>query len=158
MSPPEGPARDIVRNRKAFHLYEILDRFEAGVALTGYEVKSVRDGRVHLKDAYAAVLDGELWLFQCHITPYPHYTSEGFEVPDPERKRKLLVHRKEIAKLKSKVDEKGLTLVPLRLYFKGSRVKVELGIGRGKKLYDKRESIKKRDMARDQEREMGRRG
>lgn len=147
-----GPQRDLCRNRQAFHLYEILERFEAGVALRGFEVKSVRLGHADLKDAYAAVEKGEIWLHLCRITPYAQHTHVTLTPPDPARKRKLLMHKKEIQRLQGKVEEKGLTLVALRLYVKGGKIKVELGLGRGKRLYDKREAIKKRDVERETER------
>jgi len=150
--------RDLARNRKAFHLYEFLDRFEAGIALKGYEVKSARAGKIQLTDAYASVENGQLWLFQCHITPYDHHSHEGFEPPNPGRRRKLLMHRDEIKRLRAKIVEKGLTLIPLRIYLKGSLVKVELGLGRGKKAYDKRETIRRRDQERDAARELRERG
>ena len=152
MAQGQEAVRDIARNRQAFHLYEILDRFEAGIALTGFEVKSARQGKVNLKDAFARVDRGEIWLHGCHITPYDHHTHEGLTPVDPLRKRKLLLHREEIRKLKGKVEEKGLTLVALRMYFKGSRIKVELGLGRGKHAFDKRDTLRERDQKRDAER------
>ncbi len=152
MSAENAGHRDIARNRQAFHLYTIQDKFEVGIVLLGPEVKSIREGRLQLKDAYASLDGSELWLHQCHISPYSHHTHSSLTPIDPMRKRKLLMHRKELDKLKGRVEEKGLTLVPLRVYLSRGKVKVELGLGKGKKLYDKRESIKAREMARDQER------
>lgn len=142
MAESEVGIKIVARNRKAFHEYHILDRYEAGIELIGAEVKSIRDGKVSLQEAYAEIRDGEAWIIAMHINPYPLATH--FE-PDPTRDRRLLLHKKEIRKLKSQTDEKGLTIVPLRIYFKGKVCKLELGVARGKKLYDKRESIKRRD-------------
>lgn len=144
----EGKARAkvVTQNRKAFHEYFILERFEAGLALTGTEVKSLRDGSVQLKDSYAEVRRGEAYLVGCHISPYKHGNRANHLA---ERDRKLLLHKREIRKLAASTSEKGLTLVPLSVYFKGPRAKVEIGIARGKKNYDKRESIKKRDLMRE---------
>lgn len=152
MSADNTGHKDVARNRQAFHLYNILDTFEAGIVLLGPEVKSIREGRLQLKDAYASLDGGELWLYQCHITPYAHHTHIVLTPVDPMRKRKLLMHRKELDKLRGRVEEKGLTLVPLRVYLSRGKVKVELGLGKGKKLFDKRESIKAREIARDRER------
>ena len=149
---PEEGHKDLARNRQAFFLYEILDKFEAGVVLLGPEVKSIREAKIQLKDAYASIEGGELWLFHCHVSPYAQHTHTSLTPIDPLRKRKLLMHRKELDKLKGRVEEKGLTLVPLRIYLKRGKVKVELGLGRGKKLYDKREAVKDRDLAREQDR------
>lgn len=151
---PEGPVKEAARNRQAFFLYEILERFEAGIVLLGPEVKSIRAGKIQLKDAYATVEKGEAWLHQCHISPYAHHTHEALTPVDPLRKRKLLLHRKELEKLRGRVEEKGLTLVPIRVYFKKGKVKVELGLGKGKKVYDKREALKAKDMDREQERSL----
>ena len=142
MVEDEVSIKIIARNRKAFHEYYILDRYEAGIELIGAEVKSIRDGKVSLQEAYAEIRSGEAWIVAMHINPYPLATHIE---PDPTRDRRLLLHKKEIRKLKSQTDEKGLTVVPLRIYFKGKVCKLELGVARGKKLYDKRESIKKRD-------------
>ncbi len=150
--------KEAARNRQAFFLYEILERFEAGIALLGPEVKSVRAGRIQLKDAYASVEDGEAWLNQCHIAPYAHHTHLSLTPVDPLRRRKLLLHKKEILKMRGWVDQKGLTLVPLRVYFKGGKVKVELGLGRGKKAYDKRDAIREKDLDREQARTLRERG
>jgi SsrA-binding protein len=136
----------IASNRKAYHEYFILDRFEAGIALFGTEVKSSREGKVNLKDSYASIKGGEAFLLNCHISPYSHGNRENH---DPVRTRKLLLHRKEIRKLIGKTQEKGLTLVPLRFYFKRGRVKVELGVARGKKNYDKRETERRKEVDRE---------
>jgi SsrA-binding protein len=136
----------IASNKRAFHEYHVLDKVEAGLQLMGTEVKSLRDGAVNLKDAYITFKNGEAFLFGAHISPYTHGNRENHE---PERTRKLLLHRREIEKLHVQVTEKGLSVVPLRLYFKGGRVKAELGVVRGKKLYDKRETEKKREADRE---------
>lgn len=143
--------RLVTENRKARHDYEILETFEAGMVLIGSEVKSLRDGRANLKDSYARVERGEAFLLNAHISPYAAASYLGHE---PERSRKLLLHREEIEKLLGRVQEKGLTVIPLRIYFKGGRAKVLLGVGRGKKAYDKRESIKEREMKRETDRAM----
>jgi SsrA-binding protein len=127
---------EIAVNRQAFHNYEILEKLEAGIVLTGTEIKSARDGRVNLKDAYGLVKSGEVWLLNCHISPYSHGTYANH---DPLRTRKLLLNRSEIRKLIGRTTEKGLTLVPLRLYLKNGRLKCELALARGRKLHDKRE-------------------
>ncbi len=149
--------RDITVNRRAFHEYHIDERVEAGLALVGSEVKSLRDARVNLKDAYARFVGDELFLIGVHISPYGPASQFGHE---PERNRKLLLHRREIDKLAGKIKERGLTLIPLRLYWVRGRAKVELGLGRGKKLYDKREAIRERSEKRDVDRALaaGRRG
>lgn len=136
----------IASNKKAFHDYFVLQKVEAGIALTGTEVKSLRDGRAELKDSYILFKDDEAFLFGAHIAPYTHGNIQNH---DPERTRKLLLHRREIEKLRTQVQEKGLTIVPLRLYFRGSRVKAEIGVVRGKKLFDKRESEKRREADRE---------
>ncbi len=141
--------RLIAENRKARHDYEILDTFEAGMVLTGSEVKSLRAGRANLKDSYARVNKGEAFLLNAHIRPYAAASQFGHE---PERDRKLLLHRNEIERLHESVQQEGLTIVPLKLYFKGGRAKVLVGIGRGRKAYDKREAIKKREMDRETDR------
>lgn len=141
----------ISQNRKARHDYEILETVEAGVVLTGPEVKSLRLGRANLKDGYARPKGGEVFLHEIHISPYE---NSPLGEQDPTRIRKLLLHRQEIKKLAGKIVEKGLTLVPLRLYFRKGKVKVELALVRGKKLYDKRESIRKRDLNRETERQI----
>ena len=150
-SKPERLAaqRDITVNRRARHDYFIEESVEAGLVLTGSEVKSLRAGKAQLKDSYAQIKRGELWLVNAHISEYSPSAQFGHE---PMRARKLLLHRREIDRLMGKVKEQGLTLVPLRLYFKHGRAKVELGLARGKKLYDKRESIKEREMRREMDR------
>lgn len=132
----------VADNRRAFHDYHVLERLEAGLALTGTEIKSARQGKVQLRDAYADVIDGEAWLLNAHFSPYSHGNIWNH---DPTRKRKLLLHRQEIDKLASKVLEKGLTLIPLRLYLKKGRLKCELGVCRGKKLHDKRQAEQARE-------------
>ncbi|HWD65398.1 MAG TPA: SsrA-binding protein SmpB [Solirubrobacteraceae bacterium] len=146
-------AGDVATNRQASFRYNLLERFEAGLVLTGTEVKSLRDGNAQLKDAYATVRDGEVWLIGLYIAPYPAASRDNHE---PERPRKLLLHRGEIERLIGRSQERGLTLVPTRLYFSGprSRAKVEIALARGKDLYDKRQAIRKRDVARDIEREL----
>ena len=143
----------IASNRKAFHDYFVLQKMEAGIALTGTEVKSLREAKVNLKDSYVNVDRGEAWLVGVHISPYTHGNRENHE---PERKRKLLLHRREIDKLQAQIVEKGLTIVPLRLYFKSGRVKAEIAVVRGKKLFDKRESEKRRELDREAEAAMKR--
>jgi SsrA-binding protein len=135
-----------VTNRKARFEFEILDKVEAGIVLRGTEVKSVREGHISLQESYAAERGDELWLEGCTIQPYSQGNINNHE---PTRPRKLLLHKKELQKLARRVAEKGLTLVPLSIYFKGARLKVELGLGRGKKLHDKRETIKKRETERN---------
>ena len=141
--------RDVAVNRRARHDYFIEESVEAGVVLTGSEVKSLRAGKAQLKDSYGRITRGEVFLFNAHISEYTPASRFGH---DPRRTRKLLLHRKEIERLIGKVKEKGLTLVPLRIYFRHGRAKVELGLGRGKKTYDKRESIKERETKREVER------
>lgn len=136
----------VAENRKARHDYEILDRIEAGLVLLGTEVKSARQGRVNLKDSYAVAHQGELYLAQCHISPYTHAYYENH---DPLRRRKLLLHKRELSKLIGKITERGLTLVPLRIYFRGGRLKVELGLARGKKAHDRRAAVRERDIERE---------
>ncbi len=136
----------VASNRKAFHDYFILEKFEAGIVLLGTEVKSIREGRVNLKDSYAFIKDGEPFLVNCHISPYSHGNRENH---DPTRMRKLLLHSKEIRKLIGKTQEKGLTLVPLRVYLARGRVKVELGVARGKREYDKRETERRKEADRE---------
>ena len=145
----------IASNKRAFHEYHVLDKVEAGLALTGTEVKSLRDGAANLKDSYVTFKNGEAFLFGAHISPYTHGNRENHE---PDRTRKLLLHRREIEKLHVQVAEKGLTVVPLRLYFKGGKVKAEIGVVRGKKLYDKRETEKKRELDREAAAAMKERG
>ena len=141
--------RTLAENRKARHDYFIDETYEAGVALTGTEIKSIRAGKVNLRDSYAQVKDGEMWLFNVHIAPYD---QAGYATHDPMRPRKLLLHRKEINRLAGAVSEKGVALVPLRVYLKNNRAKVEIALARGKKSYDKRDSIAERDAKREVER------
>jgi SsrA-binding protein len=140
----------IATNRKAYHDYEVLETYEAGLVLRGTEVKSLRESQVNFKDCYAAVDNGEAWLIGCYITPYHHGTDANH---DPERRRKLLLHKREIGRLLGKVAERGLTMIPLRLYFKGGRAKCELGLARGKKLHDKRASLREREAKREMAKE-----
>jgi len=140
----------IAVNRQARFRYHLLENFEAGIALTGSEVKSTREGKVNLKDSYALVRDQEVWLHNCHIAPYEPAARDGH---DPERPRKLLLHKREILRLIGKTAERGLTLVPVRMYFKGPHVKVELALAKGKEHADKRETIREREQKRDMERE-----
>jgi SsrA-binding protein len=140
---------DVAVNRQARHRYNLLDKWEAGLVLTGTEVKSLRGGNVQLKDGYASVRDGEVWLHNVHIPPYAPATRENHE---PERSRKLLLHRREIERLIGKTKERGLTLVPTRLYFKGPHAKVEIALARGKDVGDKRQALKEREMRREMER------
>jgi SsrA-binding protein len=146
--PRRQPPGTVASNRRARHDYEILDTFEAGIALRGSEVKTLREGRASLQDAYATVEDGEIIL---HMQ-IPAYSHTGYDGHEPTRPRKLLLHRKEIEQLSRRVAERGLTLVPLRLYFKQQLVKVELAAARGKRAYDKRQAIAKRDAAREMDR------
>ena len=141
--------KNITVNRKARHEYHIIQTYEAGIVLVGTEVKALRQGKANLVDSYAALNDGEVWLYGAHISVYEQGNINNHE---PTRTRKLLLNKSEIKKLIGKVKEKGLTLIPLRLYFRNGKVKVELALAKGKKVYDKRESIAKRDMKRDQER------
>src|SRR4030095_907334 len=144
----------IATNRKAHFHYEILEKYEAGLCLMGSEVKSLREGKANLSDAYAIIHNDEAFLLNCHIGTYPQAGPFNHE---PLRTRKLLLHRKEIEKLTGKTQEKGLSLIPIRLYFKKGRAKVELGLGKGKKLYDKRETIKKREQDREAQQAMKKR-
>jgi SsrA-binding protein len=138
--------RDIAVNRRARHDYEFVEKLEAGLVLLGTEVKSAREGRVNLKDGYAAPRDGELYLLQVHISPYSHGSYDNH---DALRPRKLLVHRRELRRLIGKITERGLTLVPTRMYFKNGRAKVELALARGKKRHDRRAAARERDIERD---------
>lgn len=141
--------KTIATNRKARHDYFVEDTIEAGLVLTGTEIKSIRAGRVNLQDSFAQIRNGEVWMVGAHIAPYTHGNRENHE---PRRDRKLLLHRREIAKLTSKVTERGWTLVPLSLYLRNGRAKIELALVRGKKQYDKRDSIAKRDYDREMRR------
>jgi len=145
----EDGSRLICQNRKAYHDYEIVETLEAGMVLLGTEVKSLRDGRANLKDSYAKVKKGEVFLYGLHISPYSHASYDNH---DPERVRKLLLHAYEIKKLLGKTQEKGFSLIPLKLYFKGGRVKVQIALAQGKKSYDKRQSLKKKEERRELDR------
>jgi len=153
MTTEDSTERIVVTNRKALHDYFIIERYETGIVLKGTEVKSLRLGNANLQDGYATIRNGELWLIGLHINPFEKGNINNHE---PKRDRKLLMHRKEIRKLIGKVAEKGLTLVPLRLYFKNNIAKLEVGLAKGKKAYDKREAIAKRDVERQLRREYAR--
>jgi SsrA-binding protein len=140
---------DVASNRQASFRYEFLDRLECGMVLQGTEVKSLRDGAVQLKDGYATLRDGELWLHNVHIAPYAPASRDNH---DPDRSRKLLAHRRELDRLAGTINERGLTLVPTRMYFSGPRAKVEIAVARGKDRFDKRQSIKERETKRDMQR------
>jgi SsrA-binding protein len=142
----EAAQRVIADNRKAFHDYHILETWEAGIALLGTEVKSIREGSVNLRDSYARIDNGEVWLLNMHIGPYSHMGSSAHE---ERRQRKLLMHAHEIRKLTGRVAERGLTIVPLQLHFKNGRVKVLVGLAKGKQLHDKRETLRRREIDRD---------
>jgi SsrA-binding protein len=145
---------DVASNRQASFRYEFLDKLECGIVLQGTEVKSLREGAVQLKDGYASLRDGELWLYNVHIAPYAPASRENHE---PERPRKLLAHRRELERLAGRVAERGLTLVPTRMYFSGPRAKVEIAVARGRDRYDKRQAIKERDTKRDMQRALSER-
>ena len=147
----KAAAGDVATNRRASHKYELVERFEAGIELQGSEVKSLRDGKTQIGDAYAAIHDGEVWLYNAHIPPYDPASSENH---DPERPRKLLLHRYEIERLIGRLQRKGLTMVPTRIYFKGPHAKVELALARGKEGRDRRREIRDRDVQREVEREL----
>ena len=142
----EKAQTNIAENRKAFHDFHLLETFEAGMVLLGTEVKAIREGRVNLRDSFARVEGGEVYLYNVHISPYSH---RGYADHEPLRRRKLLLHRNEILKLVGKTVEKGMTLVPVRMYFKNGRVKVAVSLAKGKKEYDKRETIKRREVDRE---------
>lgn len=155
MAKTKEPARAggeklVTVNRKAYHDYEIEEELEAGIALTGTEIKSIRAGRVILRDAYARIENDELWLIGCHVSPYQQ--AGNYFNHEPDRPRKLLVHRQELNYLREKIQAKGYTLVPLRLVLRKGRAKVDIGLGRGKKLYDKRDAMAERDARRDLQR------
>ncbi|UCH79585.1 MAG: SsrA-binding protein SmpB [Nitrospiraceae bacterium] len=141
----------VTKNRKAYHDYFIQESYEAGIALLGTEVKSLRDGRANLKDSYAVIKNGEAFLLNCHISPYSHGNMQNH---DPVRTRKLLFHKKEISKLWGKTSQQGLTLIPLRIYFKDGKAKVEIGVAKGKRQYEKRDSVKEREAKREIERHL----
>lgn len=149
-SKDEGEKKEstqpIAENRKAFHDYHILETFEAGIALLGTEVKGIREGQANLRDSFARVDKGEVWLFNVHINPYSH---RGYVDHDPKRKRRLLLHKSEIRKLIGKTVERGLTLVPTKMYFKNGKVKVALALARGKEAHDKRETLRRREIDRE---------
>lgn len=149
--PAQKGIKIIAKNRKAFHDYFILERYEAGIELSGTEVKSIRAGRVNLKDAFCQVKNGELYVYAMHISPYEQGNIFN---KDPMRDRRLLMHKQEIRRLYARVKQDGFALIPLSLYFKNSRVKVEVGLAKGKKLYDKREAMAERSAKRDMDREM----
>ena len=154
MSPAPDGEKTVASNRRARHDYQILERFEAGIVLSGSEVKSLRQGRASLAEAYARVQGGEVWLENMHVPPYEQGEKRGY---DPLRARKLLLHGREIARLIGKSKEQGLALVPMRVYFTHGLAKVELGLGRGKREYEKRQATLKRQHEREMERAMGRR-
>ncbi|NJK47472.1 SsrA-binding protein SmpB [Candidatus Gracilibacteria bacterium] len=156
MSDRNDKIKIVSDNRQARHLYEILETYEAGIQLVGTEVKAIRAGKVNLRDGYALIRNGEALLLNVHISPYE--ASGQYFNHDPRRTRKLLLNRKEISKLIGQVEQKGLTLVPLKMYFKGSWVKISIGLGRGKKLHDKRETLKRRQDERDMARMLKRGG
>ena len=145
---PASEDRVVATNRRARHEYEILETLEAGLVLRGTEVKSLRDGQVNFKDSYVTVRNEEAWLRGCHISPYSHGTDANHE---PERDRKLLLHKREITRIVGKTAEKGLTVIPLKVYFKRGRIKIELGLARGKKLHDKRATLRERETRREME-------
>jgi SsrA-binding protein len=154
VSPREtGKGKLVAQNKKARHDYEILDTYEAGLVLTGTEVKSLRQGRCSLVDSYAVIQDGEAWLLGAHI---PEYTEGTWNNHAPRRQRKLLLHREEIVRLIGKTKESGLALIPLQLYFKDGRAKVEIALAKGRKAYDKRQALSERDAKRDMQRALGR--
>jgi SsrA-binding protein len=142
----EKAQSSIAENRKAFHDYHLLETFEAGLVLLGTEVKAIREGRVNLRDSFARLENGEVFIYNMHISPYSH---RGYADHEPLRRRKLLLHRDEIRKLVGKTVEKGMTLVPVRMYFKKGRVKISVSLAKGKKEYDKRETIKRREVDRE---------
>lgn len=146
---PGKAVRLVCQNKKARHDYEIVETFEAGMVLLGTEVKSLREGRANLKDSYARVKKGEVYLYGLHISPYTHASYDNHE---PERVRKLLLHRYEIKRMLGKTQERGFSLIPLKIYFKEGKAKAELALARGKKLYDKRESLKRKEEAREMDR------
>jgi SsrA-binding protein len=148
-SPPKPGTRLVCQNRKAYHDYHIIETIEAGMVLLGTEVKSLRDGRANLKDSYARVKKGEVYLYGLHISPYSHASYNNHE---PERVRKLLLHNSEIKRLVIKTQEKGFSLIPLKVYFSKGLAKVEIALAQGKKLYDKRESIKRKEETRELDR------
>jgi SsrA-binding protein len=151
MTEDQSNIKVITTNRKAYHEYHILEKFEAGLELKGAEVKSIRQGKVSISEAYAAVEDSQVWVHSMRINPYE---QASFEKHDPDRKKRLLLNKREIRKLRTKTLERGLTIVPLRLYFRGKYAKLEIGLARGKKMYDKREALKRKDDQRQIQRGM----
>lgn len=151
MTKKSDSTKTIATNRRARHDFEIIDTVEAGLVLRGSEVKSLRDGRANLKDGYGFIKDGEAWLLGVHISPYSFSRGGGHE---PDRSRKLLLHKREILRLAAQIAEKGYTLIPLRMYFKEGKAKVELGLGRGKTRFDKRETLKRKQADREMQRAM----
>ncbi len=141
----------IAKNKKAFHNYEIIEKLETGISLQGCEVKSIRAGQINLRESYAKVFNNELWLIGCYISPY---TQSQHVTPEPTRDRKLLIHKKQITRLIGKVQEKGLTLIPLKAYFSKNIIKIEIGLGKAKKLFDKRKVLKEKAINREIERGM----
>jgi SsrA-binding protein len=152
--PDRDAARSLASNRKARHDYEILETFEAGIELSGTEVKSAREGRVQLKEGHVEIRDGEAWLIGVHVSPYSHGGRENLPA---ERSRRLLLHRREIERLYGQSQVKGLTIVPLELYLKGNWIKVRIALARGKKLFDKRETERKKEQDREMREELARR-
>ncbi|MGD9140255.1 MAG: SsrA-binding protein SmpB [bacterium] len=148
--PEAAPERNVVVNRRARHDYHFVERYEVGIALVGSEVKSLREGKVSLQEAYAVVEDGEIYIVNMHITPYE---KGSHFLPEPKRRRKLLMHKSEIRKLRGRVEQRGLTLIPLRVYFVRGKAKMEIALARGKPGRDRREEIARRDMERDMQRE-----
>ncbi|MCB2224748.1 MAG: SsrA-binding protein SmpB [Actinobacteria bacterium] len=151
MAAKDPATRAIATNRRARFDYEVLDTYEAGMVLQGSEVKSLREGRANLKDSYAIVKDGEVFLIGCHISPYPFARGGGHE---PERTRKLLLHRHEIERIRAQIEERGRTVIPIRMYFKDGKAKLEIGVAKGKDRYDKRETLKRKQADREMERAM----
>lgn len=149
--PPDRPVRVVTDNRRAFHEYHILERYDAGMVLMGTEVKSLRMGKVNLTDAFARIEDGEVWVYSMHVAPYTH--GNIYNV-DPMRRRKVLLKKMEISRLLGKTREKGLTLIPLKLYFEGDWAKIEIGLAKGKNLHDKRDALSKKEAQRDVQREL----
>jgi len=141
----------VLKNKKAFHDYHIIDTLEVGISLIGKEVKSIREGRMNIKESFCRFIKGELFLIQSHISPYSH---TGYETHDPLRIRKLLLHKKELKKWKKKVDMQGLTIVPLKVYWRDNHIKIEIALAKGKKLHDKRQDIAKREAKRSMDRQI----
>jgi len=147
---PDSRNRTVAQNRRARHDYDILDTYEAGIVLAGSEVKSLREGKAQLRDSYARVQDGEIWMYGVHVPPYAF--ASGFGLLDPDRRRKLLLHRRQINEIAKRTSQDSLTLVPLAVYFKEGRAKVDLALARGRKRYDKRHAIAERDANREAQR------